>query len=285
MTVPDCGGPGGVAKPGMTATTDGAGAGEGPLVTLVIVNWNGAHLLPTCLAAVRRLQAPFAFETWVVDNASTDGSVQLVARDYPEVRVIRSAGNRGFAGGNNLALRQATTPYVALLNNDAAPEPNWLERLLAPFGAPGARRLGVVTGKVVFAPRYVPLRLDTVGFVPDGPDTRLLGVRVCSVRVNGQEVLGDVLWERLAYGAEGTPDSRFYWTRPAGELLVPVPEEGPTDISFTWAADREKPVRLGFAGGSVVLAAAATPVEATWTLPAGRPAGGRPQQCRRGRAR
>jgi GT2 family glycosyltransferase len=252
----------------VTGSTAKAPAASQPLVTIVIVNWNGAHLLPMCLNAVRRLQAPFAFQTWVVDNASSDGSVQLLTNDYPEVRVLRSPENRGFAGGNNLALRQVTTPFVVLLNNDAVPEPDWLARLLAPFGAPGARRLGAVTGKVVFLPRYVALRLDTDGFVPGGPDSRLLGVRVCSVRVNGEEALGDLLWQELAYGPEGSGTGRFHWTRPAGQLLVPIPATGPADITFTWAADRAKPVRLSYPGGSAVLAAAAEPVEATLTVPA-----------------
>jgi GT2 family glycosyltransferase len=56
------------------------------------------------------------------------------------VRVLRNDRNLGFAGGNDTALREVTTPYAVLLNNDATPEPDWLERLLAPFDAPGAER-------------------------------------------------------------------------------------------------------------------------------------------------
>jgi GT2 family glycosyltransferase len=96
------------------------------------------------------------FDVWVVDNASTDGSLALLARDHPGVRVLRNDRNLGFAGGNDTALREVTTPYAVLLNNDATPEPDWLERLLAPFDAPGAERLAAVTSKVVFAPRFLP---------------------------------------------------------------------------------------------------------------------------------
>lgn len=98
-----------------------------PLATVIIVNWNGAHLLPDCLDGLRRQRGSVAFETWVVDNASHDGSVQLLRDGYPEVRVVQSDRNRGFAGGNNLALRQVTTEFAVLLNNDAVPEPDWLE--------------------------------------------------------------------------------------------------------------------------------------------------------------
>jgi GT2 family glycosyltransferase len=241
-------------------------ADASPLATVVIVNWNGARLLPACLDAVRRLETPFAFETVVVDNASTDGSVDLLRRDYPEVRLIETGANLGFAGGNNAALRLVKTPYAVLLNNDAAPEPTWLANLLAPFSAPGNERLGVVTGKVVFFPRFLRLQLETAGFVPGPQDSRQLGVRVTSVQVDGAEQLGDVLWERLTYGAEGPPDGRYFWTRPAGELLVPVPPEGPVTIQFRWFAEGTKDVRLTWDGGSAVLAASAEGADAQITL-------------------
>ena len=141
--------------------------------TIVIVNYNGAHLLGPCLDAVRRQDVPAGtFATVVVDNDSHDGSRELLAERYPWVRVMESASNVGFAGGNNLALREIGTPYAVLLNNDAVPEPDWLRRVLAPFDEPGSERLGAVTGKVVFAPRFLTLRLETEGFLPGGRDTR-----------------------------------------------------------------------------------------------------------------
>jgi hypothetical protein len=128
-----------------------------------------------------------------------------------------------------------------------------------------------VTGKVVFLPRFVRLRLSTPGFVPGPHDSRELGVRVSSVRVNGEEKLGEVLWERLTYGAEGPVDNRFFWTRPAGELLLPVPADGPVELTLTWAADRAKDVTLSWNGGSVTLPATAEPASVSLTLPADLP--------------
>ena len=162
----------------------------------------------------------------MVDNASRDGSLELLARDFPEVRVIASPVNTGFAGGNNLALRTVSTPYAVLLNNDAVPEPDWLRNLLAPFEEVGADRVGVVTGKVVFAPRFLPLRLRTEGFDPGPHDPRELGVRLVAVEVDGRDVTEKVLWEKLAYGPEGTGAGRFRWTRPEGTFLVPL-QDGP----------------------------------------------------------
>ncbi len=224
----------------------------GPLATIVIVNWNGAHLLPACLDGVAGLRTTHAYETWVVDNVSSDGSRELLRTAYPGVRVLESPANLGFAGGNNLALREVTTPYAVLLNNDAVPEPDWLDELLAPFldGTPAAQHLGAVTGKVLFLPSFVRVRLATEGFVPGPHDTRELGLRVSDVRVDGASVTGSVLWERLTYGAEGPPDDRFFWTRPEGELLLPVPRTGGCVLEIDWTAERTKPATLTWAGGS-----------------------------------
>jgi glycosyltransferase involved in cell wall biosynthesis len=246
-----------------------------PRATVVVVNYNGAHLLPPCLRGLRRQDLPAgSFETVVVDNASRDGSLELLARDFPEVRVIASPVNTGFAGGNNLALRQVSTPYAVLLNNDAVPEPDWLRNVLAPFEAPGAERLGVVTGKVVFAPRFLPLTLRTEGFVPGPQDTRELGVRLLAVEVDGQDVTDDVLWEHLAYGPEGVGAGRFRWTRPEGTFLLPLPGTadgvaGSVKVTFRWVGDRDKPVTVHGAGLSVTATAAAAGSEAVLVVPEG----------------
>ncbi len=244
------------------------------LATVVIVNWNGAHLLAGCLDALAAQQTTFGYLTWVVDNASTDGSGDLLRSQYPDVRVITAPSNLGFAGGNNLALREVTTQYAVLLNNDAAPEPGWLEHLLAPFRSGAEPELGAVTGKVLFLPSFVRLQLATEGFVPGPHDSRELGVRISSLRVDGQETLPTVLWERFTYGPEGPAGERFYWTRPAGELLIPVPRgrpEAPLELEITWAAERDKPVRIGWEGGAVSLDTAGAPVTVTTTLPSGLP--------------
>jgi GT2 family glycosyltransferase len=244
-----------------------------PQATVVVVNYNGGHLLPPCLDGLRRQDTPPGFfETVVVDNASVDGSRELLARDYPDVRVIASPVNTGFAGGNNLALREVTTPFAVLLNNDAVPAPDWLRRVLAPFDEPGAERLGVVTGKVVFAPRFLPLRLETAGFSPGPQDPRELGVRVLAVEVDGRDVTEKVLWEQLTYGPEGSGTGRFRWTRPAGGFLVPLLDgpdaaRGSVKVTFRWAAERDKPVSVAGDGVSLTATAAAGGSEAVLAVP------------------
>ncbi|HET8789435.1 MAG TPA: glycosyltransferase family 2 protein [Actinomycetes bacterium] len=246
-----------------------------PLVTVVVLNWNGAHLLPDCLRGLAAQDLPEGqARTWVVDNASTDGSLELLADEFPWVRAIANGSNDGFAGGNNVALREVSTPFVALVNNDARPEPDWLRRLLEPFSEPGAERLGAVSGKIVFLPRFLAVELATPGFLPGTLDTRELGVRVYRVEVDGADVTERVLWDRAAYGPEGEGPGRFRWTRPSGLLLIPVdrPEgDGPLRLRFRVAAETTKAVELTWPGGSGAGKAEPEPVELEVEVPAGVP--------------
>lgn len=95
------------------------------MLSVIIPNWNGVRLLPTCLNALRG-QRFRDFETIVVDNGSTDGSRALMERDYPEVRVLPLASNRGFTCAVNAGIRAARGDVVALLNNDTEADPQWL---------------------------------------------------------------------------------------------------------------------------------------------------------------
>lgn len=99
------------------------------IATVIIPNWNGGEPLTTCLRALRS-QTRRDFELVVVDNGSTDDSIARVRAMWPEARVIRNAVNRGFAIAANQGIAAATTPYVALLNNDTAPHADWLEALV-----------------------------------------------------------------------------------------------------------------------------------------------------------
>ena len=87
------------------------------MFSIIIPTWNGIRFLPTCLNALRA-QTFRDFETVVVDNGSTDGSRELLAREYPEVRVVAFESNRGFAPAVNEGIRAARGDVVVLLNND-----------------------------------------------------------------------------------------------------------------------------------------------------------------------
>jgi N-acetylglucosaminyl-diphospho-decaprenol L-rhamnosyltransferase len=138
---------------------------SGPALTVVIVSWNGRHLLDDCLAGLARQDLdPRRWQTVVLDNGSVDGTAEHLAEHHPEVRVLRSPVNRGFAGGCHLALAEVATPYAVLLNNDAVPEPGFLSALLRAIESPGAERVAALTGKVLLLPRF---RLLPAGTEPD----------------------------------------------------------------------------------------------------------------------
>jgi len=90
-----------------------------PLVSVCIANYNGAGMISGCIESVLRQDCDFPVEILVHDDASTDSSAEVVARDYPDVRLIHSDSNVGFCVANNRMVAQATGAYVLLLNNDA----------------------------------------------------------------------------------------------------------------------------------------------------------------------
>jgi GT2 family glycosyltransferase len=116
------------------------------MVSIIIVNWNGAHLLRQCLDSVCRQN--FAdYEIILVDNGSSDNSVELVERDYPAVQIVRLGSNRGFAGGNNEGLLHARGDFVVLLNTDAMLAENWLDAAVAAMKANAS--IGTCFAKIV----------------------------------------------------------------------------------------------------------------------------------------
>ncbi len=95
-------------------------------VTIVILNWNGADMLRRFLPSVLAYSQGERVEICVADNASTDLSCEVVEKEFPSVRLIRTDRNYGFAEGYNKVLEQVDAEYVVLLNNDVEVSKNWL---------------------------------------------------------------------------------------------------------------------------------------------------------------
>ncbi len=102
-----------------------------PSLSLVIVNWNTAALLVDCLRTIPDGARDLTYEVIVVDNASTDGSADLVTAEFPDVKLIRNRENVGFARGNNQGMAASSGRYVLLLNSDTLVKPQALTRLVA----------------------------------------------------------------------------------------------------------------------------------------------------------
>jgi GT2 family glycosyltransferase len=160
-------------------------------VSVVVVNWNRAALLSTCLASLRSPQSA-RFEVIVVDNGSTDTSVDVVARfaaaaPFP-VQLIQNTENRGFCAANNQGIAVARAPFIALLNNDAEVRPLWLWHLLQAFDQPG---IGMAASKILV--HEDPRIIDKVGHLiyPDGQNRG----RGTGERDEGQyDQVEEVLW-------------------------------------------------------------------------------------------
>lgn len=99
-------------------------------VTAIIVNYNTKELLEKCLMHIERSSCASLIHTVVVDNASHDGSVELLRSNYSSVEIIALPENVGFGRGNNAALKRLDTPYALLLNTDAFLEEDTVELLL-----------------------------------------------------------------------------------------------------------------------------------------------------------
>lgn len=145
--------------PGTASAGSGSGPGK-PLVSVVIVNWNGKHLLEECLRSLAN-QRFNDFEVIVVDNGSADGSVEYLRADHPGVVLVALPTNTGFAGGSNAGIRASSGKYIALLNNDTRTDPSWLAELVAV--AEATPEAGMWASKILSYDR--PDAIDNVGLL------------------------------------------------------------------------------------------------------------------------
>jgi len=96
-------------------------------LTIVIVNYNTEKLTLECIASVYKSHLPYTFEIFVVDNHSSDNSVEAIKKHYPKVKLIENEENVGFSKANNQAIRQAQGRYILLLNSDTILMENTLD--------------------------------------------------------------------------------------------------------------------------------------------------------------
>ena len=139
-----------------------------PRVRAVVVSWNGAHLLPSCLDSLLAQTIAADLEVVVVDNASEDGTAAMLAERYPGVVVVRSESNLGFAGGADLGVAGFAGAFIALLNNDATFAVDAIERMISVMEQPGNERVGAVTAKILLAGAYRLERGLTEATAPTG---------------------------------------------------------------------------------------------------------------------
>ncbi len=149
-------------------------------VTIIVLNWNGRALLDTCLSSLGRLD-PAPARIILADNDSSDDSVAFVQRTFPQVEILPTGGNLGYAGGNNAALRTVDTDWAAIVNPDVVLPTHWLETMISAVVDPTIGIAGCTltypdgtlqhTGGSITMPRALPQQVDS-----DAPKSGLIDV-------------------------------------------------------------------------------------------------------------
>ncbi len=210
-----------------------------PAVSIITVNYNGVRFLAGLFDSLSRLDYPAEkIEIIMVDNNSSDDSCEFVSRKYPNVKIIRSDKNKGYAGGNNAGFRIARGEYIALINNDCTVEKQWLSGLVKTLLQQGATlKAGAAGSKVLFFYSYLLLEFNTGGMpllvndfiINNGEKCGKLGV--CGPQEN--------LCRSIRFISKCSPASRSSdgsvtsWTLNDGAVIaVPIADEN-NDIALT----------------------------------------------------
>lgn len=196
-----------------------------PHVSVVVVNYNGEHFLPALLDSLQAQTLP-AHEVIVVDNASTDGSIDLLKARYPWVKRVESQRNTGFTGGNNQGVKAASSPLVALLNNDTVADPRWLECLVESWMSYKAlgMNIGAIAPKIRFFRPFIDIQIKSATRPGTPDDSRTLGLALDlnETRVHECDYLKP-LPNSGFHQEEHWPDGRTVrWTQGVAHLLLPV---------------------------------------------------------------
>jgi GT2 family glycosyltransferase len=129
-----------------------------PKVSIIIVNTNELHHLQRCLPSINKQRYP-NYEVLVIDNASTDGSINYIEENFPNVKVIRNKVNLGYAGANNMGFQKADQKYLAVLNPDTEVDPDWLGELI--IALENNQKAGLATPKILLMDN--PRRINACG--------------------------------------------------------------------------------------------------------------------------
>ncbi|HON85859.1 MAG TPA: glycosyltransferase family 2 protein, partial [Syntrophorhabdaceae bacterium] len=138
---------------------------EDKLISIVILNWNGIEFIRGCIDSVIN-QDYKNLEIIVVDNASTDGSPEMIEKEYKDVILLRNKENLGFGGGNNVGIKYAHGDYIVILNNDTELDRSCISEMKKAIERD--KRYGSCASKIYL--KFEEDTLDAAGIVvyPDG---------------------------------------------------------------------------------------------------------------------
>lgn len=212
-----------------------------PLISIITVNFNGRSFLGNLFNSILDLDYPSEkIQMIMVDNNSTDGSVEFVRKEFPRVEIVQLDKNRGYVGGNNEGFRRAEGEYIALINNDCVVEKEWLREMLSIFTqSSDDSKIGAVGSKVLFYYKYLPLQLIIgsadygefrTGSSSERPGAKLQNVTIIDENNAGNRT-GDlnrsIKYQEGFYPPESDEKGEIYRrTEDNAILAIPVPDTG-----------------------------------------------------------
>jgi len=117
------------------------------LISIIIVNWNAEKYIKNCIESLIN-QTYKNFEIILVDNASSDNSVEIIEKKFPQVKIIKNSSNLGFAEGNNIGIKESNGNLIALFNPDAVADKDWISKLVSVLTS--SDKIAGVTGKLFY---------------------------------------------------------------------------------------------------------------------------------------
>lgn len=192
------------------------------IVSIIIVNYNGKHLLEECLKSIFELHFPKnKLEIIVVDNNSQDNSVSFIKKNYPNIILVEAKDNTGFTGGNNLGLEKASGDYVILLNNDTSVEKNWLNELIKASKDP---KVGIVTSKLLYDKNFFELSIESDQIprskIDNGIDFTPVGLIIEDIVCHNRNI-SNLVWYKSGFYEKKEGDLITRWTEGKSKILLP----------------------------------------------------------------
>ncbi len=238
---------------------------EKPFVSILIVNYNGRHLLEDCLVSVFENEYPQkSYEVILVDNDSQDESTHYVKEHFPQIKLIESQENLGFAGGNNLALNYARGEYIVLLNNDTKVDKNWLSTLVET--AQKHKKVGLINSKLFFGIPFIELRIHSeIALKADiygDNDYSPLGIIIEDIEGETEQISNLVHYARGFYPPNRDGNYVTRWTN--GDATVLLPFTGKKTENYTLLVHghphtRSSQTSVSVSVGNTVLAESVVP--------------------------
>lgn len=195
---------------------------EGPLISIIIVNYNGCKFLQACLQSII-VQDYINKEIIVVDNGSTDNSVEFIEEYFPTVILLKNKFNRGFAGGNNDGITICKGEFVAFLNNDTKVKSDWLSKLYCAISNKGVTAVG---SKILFYEAFVEIEFRMETFNPkligESDDNRELSCMLLADPFFKECSYPKVRYIDGCYDKESSGDKEYRWLDSNAKVFIPI---------------------------------------------------------------